>query len=163
MSKKTVTLLVGIMTSGKSTYLKTIEEKTTISFDELIMGHFETTIYNNAWMYYTLLDYNEQEELMERLPDRLVKALNDDEVQDIYIDMMNLTARNRKSWIKAVGRSATIKALYFPITLKTALERNKKRQGKFIPVEVIKSSFAKLEIPTCREGFRSVKLHGLMS
>jgi gluconate kinase len=47
--------------------------------------------------------------------------------------------------------------MYFEVSLEEALERNKNREGKFIPESILKRMYHQLEIPTRNEDFDYVE------
>lgn len=74
-----------------------------------------------------------------------------------YIDATNLTARDRRSFIRiAQARDCEIEALWFDVPLEICKARNRAR-GRVVPEEAMDEMAAKLRPPELSEGFARVE------
>lgn len=75
--------------------------------------------------------------------------------QLLVIDNTNPTVDDRKKYIDmAKNKGFKVVGYYFKSSINEALERNQKREGKKnLPAVALKSTYAKLELPTYKEGF----------
>ena len=148
-------MLCGIPTSGKSTYVE--ESRTYTIWNNVVLLSTDSFIEREARKL--SMSYNEAFESLigpanKQLEIDLTDAIRND--KNLLWDQTNLTIRNRKKKLSKVPSSYRKTAIYFPITLEEALDRNKHREGKFIPESVITSMFNQLEPPTVSEGFDNV-------
>jgi predicted kinase len=73
-----------------------------------------------------------------------------------YIDATNLTARERRSWIRmAELHGCEIEALFFDIPMEECLARNRAR-NRVVPEEAMQKLAAKLAPPRMDEGFTRI-------
>jgi predicted kinase len=73
-----------------------------------------------------------------------------------YIDATNLTARERRSWIRmAELHGCEIEALFFDIPVEECLARNRAR-NRVVPEEAMQKLAAKLAPPRMDEGFTRI-------
>jgi predicted kinase len=77
--------------------------------------------------------------------------------RDIILDQTNLTRKSRKNKISKLPNTYRKKVVYFEISLEKALERNKNREGKFIPERVLKQMYHSYEIPNNTEDFETIE------
>jgi predicted kinase len=75
------------------------------------------------------------------------------ENRNMIIDQTNLTRKTRKQKLSRIPESYHKTAVYFQLSLKEALERNKQREGKTIPESVLKTMYYSFEIPNNTENF----------
>jgi predicted kinase len=75
----------------------------------------------------------------------------------IIWDQTNLSIKTRRKKLSKLPSSYRRCAVYFEISLEEALERNKHREGKFIPESILKRMWHQFEIPTIVEGFDYVE------
>lgn len=149
-------MLAGIPTSGKSTYVKTLlsqpywERAVVLSTDNYIqmVAEKSQSTYNEVFDDYI-------SEATEFLWDQLKFAVA--EGRDIVIDQTNLTRKSRKQKTSRVPNTYRKRAVYFEISLKDALERNKHREGKFIPESILKRMYHTFEIPNNTENFDAIE------
>lgn len=149
-------LLCGIPTSGKSSYTKTLlsqpywENAVVLSTDNYIqmVAEKSQSTYNEVFD-----DYIAQ--ATEVMWDQLKFAIA--EGRDVVIDQTNLTRKSRKQKTSRVPNTYRKRAVYFEISLKEALERNKHREGKFIPESVLKRMYHTFEIPNNTENFDAIE------
>jgi len=75
--------------------------------------------------------------------------------QPLVVDNTNASKKERHKYIaKAKAYRFAVKGYYFKTNVADALARNAKRTGKEnIPVAGIITTYKKLEVPTCEEGF----------
>ena len=149
-------MLSGIPTSGKSTYVKKLKE--TEEWEQAVVLSTDNYIEREAQRLETT--YNE---IFEDTIQEAQRALQQDLINaikaglDIIFDQTNLTSKTRKRKLKIIPKSYTRECAYFVIDLEEALERNKTRDGKFIPESILKQMYSQFETPTINEGFDNVK------
>lgn len=149
-------LLCGIPTSGKSTYVKTLlsqphrENLVVLSTDNYIQNVAEEQgkTYNEVFQDHISA-------ATEFMWEGLQFAVH--EGRDIIIDQTNLTRKTRKTKTSRVPKHYQRKAVYFELSLKEALERNKHREGKFIPESILKRMYHSFEIPNNTEDFETIE------
>lgn len=145
-------LLAGIPTSGKSSYVKTLltqpywENVVVLSTDNYIqrVAEEQNKTYNDVFQ-------DTIPEATENLWKQMKEALDDG--RDVILDQTNLTRKSRKNKISRVPNNYRKSAIYFEISLEKALERNKHREGKFIPESILKRMYHSFEIPNYTENF----------
>lgn len=84
-----------------------------------------------------------------------------------YVDATNLTRHDRRHFFKLAEEFAcAVDALYFDVSLKVCLERNRRRgawrtaSNRRVPEVVIRRMARRLEPPTAEEGFRRIVVVG---
>ena len=146
-------MLCGIPTSGKSTYVS----KLLLDYPEAVV--LSTDNYIERVARETGKTYNEVfESSIKKAGDHLYRQLykSRGEGKVVIWDQTNLTSQTRKKKLKHFPLSYPKKCFYFEISLDEALERNKRREGKFIPEAVLKRMHSQFEIPTEDEGFNTI-------
>lgn len=146
-----VIFLVGIPTSGKSTFSNNpkYSEYVRVSSDDIL----QEIAKKRKQSYNTIFTANirfAQISMMKVLR----KAIEDN--KNIIWDQTNLTRKQRREKLKHIPDYYKKTAVYFIIDLKTALKRNTERPGKVIPPEVLERMIKEYELPTLEEGFSSV-------
>jgi len=149
-------MLVGIPCSGKSTYvekLKTIpywSNSVILSTDNYIekVAQEHNTTYNEIF-----------EDCISEATRQLELAfiIAKDKGKNIIWDQTNLSVKTRKKKLSKLPSFYARGVIYFEISLEEALERNKNREGKFIPESILKRMYQQLEIPTKNEDFDYVE------
>jgi predicted kinase len=76
-----------------------------------------------------------------------------EEGKRIIYDQTNLSIKTRKKKLTKVPSIYKRTAVWFQVDLEEALERNKTREGKFIPESILKRMYHQFEVPTFDEGF----------
>ena len=145
-------MLVGIPCSGKSTYvekLKTIpywSNSVILSTDNYIekVAQEHNTTYNEIFED-CISEATRQLEL------KFIMAK--DKGKNLIWDQTNLTVKTRKKKLSKLPSFYARGVIYFEISLEEALERNKNREGKFIPESILKRMYHQLEVPTLEEDF----------
>ena len=145
-------MLVGIPCSGKSTYvekLKTIpywSNSVILSTDAYIekVAQEHNTTYNEIF-----------EDCISEATRQLELAfiMAKDKGKNLIWDQTNLTVKTRKKKLSKLPSFYARGVIYFEISLEEALERNKNREGKFIPENILKRMYHQLEVPTLEEDF----------
>ena len=69
------------------------------------------------------------------------------------LQITNLSIKTRRKKLSKLSSYYSRGIVYFQITLEEALERNKHRDGKFIPESILKRMHHQFEVPTKEEGF----------
>lgn len=149
-------ILCGIPCSGKSTYvqklrtLKYWENSVVLSTDNYIEQRARelNKTYNDIFK-------ETIKEATHNLQKELDLAIVDG--KDIIWDQTNLTIKTRKNKLSRLPTQYRKCAVYFITSLDIALKRNKTREGKFIPEDVLTSMFNQFETPTITEGFDYVE------
>jgi predicted kinase len=149
-------MLCGLPTSGKSTYINKLKK---ISYwENAIVLSTDNYIENQAQR--VGMTYNEA---FEDLIDSASRQLEIDFIEakdngrDIIWDQTNLTIKSRRKKLSKLPSHYCRGVVYFEISLEEALARNKHREGKFIPEDILKRMYHQFEIPTIAEGFDYVE------
>lgn len=149
-------MLCGIPTSGKSTYVKKLksmkywENAVVLSTDDYI----EKEAKRMGLTYNQVFD-----DVIDNATRELELQLNmaKDKGKDIIWDQTNLSVKTRKKKLSKFPSYYRRGAVYFEVSLEEALERNKHREGKFIPESILKRMWHQFEIPTSNEDFDYVE------
>ena len=150
-------MLCGIPTSGKSTFVKKLftqpyfERAVVLSTDNYIQQKAEEQqkTYNEVFKTYI-------KEATTNMQKQLELAIL--EGRDLIFDQTNLTRKTRKAKTSSISADMYRKrAVYFEISLEEALERNKHREGKFIPVDILTCMYKSFEIPDYYEDFETIE------
>ena len=145
-------MLVGIPCSGKSTY---VEKLKTIPYwsNSVILS---TDNYIEKQAQRMGLTYNQIfDDVIDDATRELELQLNmaKDRGKNIIWDQTNLSVKTRKKKLSKLPSFYARGVIYFEISLEEALERNKNREGKFIPESILKRMYHQLEVPTLEEDF----------
>lgn len=145
-------MLCGIPTSGKSTYVEKLK-KLDYWKDAVVLS---TDNYIEEYAKSVGQTYNEVFD--DIIPDatrelELQFNMAKDKGKDIIWDQTNLIAKTRKKKLSKLSSHYSRGIVYFQVTLEEALERNKHREGKFIPESILKRMYHQFEVPTKEEGF----------
>lgn len=149
-------MLVGIPTSGKSTYVNQLKK----------MDYWKNAVVLSTDNYIEKqaqrcgLTYNQIfDDVIGDATRELELEFNiaKDEGKNIIWDQTNLTSKARKKKLSKVPSFYRRFAVYFEIPLEDALERNKRREGKFIPESILHRMWHQFEKPTLVEGFDYVQ------
>jgi len=130
-----VIIMSGLPCSGKSTYIKeNLKVFDVVSFDDTILSNFGDN-YNEAHKTYSELSIAEKRCIYLEI-DILFRELLL-EKKDIVIDFTNLSSELIDKWLSVVPADYRKICIRFNLPIETILERNKNRQNKFIPVDVL--------------------------
>lgn len=155
-------MLCGIPTSGKSTYVKRLkkipywENAVVLSTDNYIEEYAKRVgqTYNEVFDD-VIKDATRELELQFNMAK--------DKGKDIIWDQTNLSIKTRKKKLSKLPSYYHRGVIYFEVSLEEALERNKHREGKFIPESILKRMWHQFEVPTLSENFDYVeKVDSLM-
>ena len=143
--------LVGVPTSGKSTFSndKKYKDYVRISSDDIL----QEVAKERQQSYNTVFKANirfAQIAMMKVLR----KAIEDG--KSIIWDQTNLTRKQRREKLKHIPDTYKKTAVYFVVSLETALKRNTQRPGKVIPPEILERMIKEYELPTNEEGFDTI-------
>jgi predicted kinase len=145
-------MLCGIPTSGKSTYVQKLLKIP--YWSNAVVLSTDTYIEKEAQRLG--LTYNEIfDDVISDATRELELQFNmaKDKGKDIIWDQTNLTVKARKKKLTKIPSYYKRGIAYFQISLEEALERNKHREGKFIPESILKRMYHQFEIPTTQEDF----------
>ena len=145
-------MLCGIPTSGKSTYVQRLL-KIPYWSNAVVLS---TDNYIEKEAQRLGLTYNEIfDDVIDNATRELELQLNmaKEKGKDIIYDQTNLTKKTRKNKLRKIPSCYKRGIVYFQISLEEALERNKHREGKFIPESILKRMYHQFEIPTEQEDF----------
>ena len=151
MSTPEAIFLIGIPTSGKSTFSSNprYREYVRVSSDDIL----QEIAKERQQSYNTIFKANirfAQIAMMKVLR----KAVQEN--KNLIWDQTNLTKKQRREKLKHIPAHYKKTAVYFVIPLETALKRNTQRPGKVIPPEVLERMLNDYELPTLEEGFDKV-------
>jgi len=149
-------MLSGIPTSGKSTYVEKLK-KLSYWKDAVILS---TDNYIEQYAKSVGKTYNEVfDDVISDATRELEMELNwsKSKGRNIIWDQTNLSVKTRKKKLSKLPSYYRRGAVYFEISLEEALERNKHREGKFIPESILKRMYHQFEIPTINEDFDYVE------
>ena len=149
-------MLCGIPTSGKSTYVKKL--KSMKYWENAVV--LSTDNYIEEYAKRVGQTYNEVfDDVISDATRELELQLNmaKDKGKDIIWDQTNLSIKTRKKKLTKLPSYYRRNAVYFEVSLEDALERNKHREGKFIPESILKRMWHQFEIPTRNEDFDYVE------
>jgi predicted kinase len=143
--------LIGVPTAGKSTFSSKPEYRnyTRISSDDIL----QEIAKERQQSYNTVFKGNirfAQIAMMKVLR----KAIENN--QSLIWDQTNLSKKQRKEKLKHIPAHYKKTAVYFVISLETALKRNTQRPGKVIPPEVLERMIKEYELPVLEEGFDEI-------
>ena len=148
--------LCGIPCSGKSTYVNKLkkipywENAVVLSTD----AYIEKQAQRMGMTYNQIFD-----DVIDNATRELELAFIEakDRGENLIWDQTNLTVKTRKKKLSKLPSFYARGVIYFEISLEEALERNKNREGKFIPENILKRMYHQLEIPTKNEDFDYVE------
>lgn len=149
-------MLCGIPTSGKSTYVESLL-KIDYWINSVVLS---TDYYIDYYAKKVGKTYNEVfDNYISVATDSMNKYLQFaiENNKNIIWDQTNLSVKTRRKKLSKLPSIYKIGAVYFEISLEEALERNKHREGKFIPESILKRMYHQFEKPTISEGFNYVE------
>ena len=149
-------MLCGIPTSGKSTYVQKLK-KLDYWKDAVVLS---TDNYIEEYAKRVGQTYNEVfDDVIPDATRELELQLNmaKDKAKDIIWDQTNLSVKTRRNKLSKLPSYYKRGVVYFEVSLEEALERNKHREGKFIPESILKRMWHQFEIPTHNEYFDYVE------
>ena len=149
-------MLCGIPTSGKSTYVEKLK-KLDYWKDAVVLS---TDAYIEKEAQRMGMTYNQVfDDVIDNATRELELQLNmaKDKGKNIIWDQTNLSIKTRKKKLAKLPSFYARGVIYFEISLEEALERNKHREGKFIPESILKRMWHQFEIPTRNEDFDYVE------
>jgi len=151
MKKQTMTLLVGLPCSGKSTWSKiNATTETIISFDNYLVQEIDPN-YNRAWDKYQALNESKKTEIFLKINASFEKAIALNE--NIIVDFTSLTVMDRKKWLDMTPSSYEKRAIIFNTSFDIILVRNNKRKNKTIPKIVLEDMKKRYQKPSLEERF----------
>jgi predicted kinase len=149
-------MLCGIPTSGKSTYVEKLK-KLDYWKDAVVLS---TDNYIEKQAQRCGLTYNQIfDDVIDNATRELELEFNmaKDKGKNIIWDQTNLSVKTRRKKLLKLPSYYRRSVVYFEVSLEEALERNKHREGKFIPESILKRMWHQFEIPTRNEDFDYVE------
>jgi tRNA uridine 5-carbamoylmethylation protein Kti12 len=152
MSTPEAIFLVGVPTSGKSTYANKLkklpywENAIVLSTDNYI----ERVAQERGLTYNEVFKGNIRFAQISMMKS-LCKAI--EENKSLIWDQTNIIRKQRREKLKKIPTHYKKTVVYFVVNLETALKRNTQRPGKVIPPEVLERMIKEYELPTLEEGF----------
>lgn len=150
-------MLVGIPTSGKSTYVEKLKkldywkDAVVLSTDSYIEKEAKRMGLTYNQVFDDVID-NATRELELQL------TMAKDKGKNLIYDQTNLTIKSRRKKLSKLPSFYRRGVVYFEVSLEEALKRNKTREGKFIPESILKRMYHQFEVPTISEGFDYVEV-----
>lgn len=140
----TITLLVGLPASGKSTYARNTTT-TIVSSDAL-----------RVELYGDENDQCHNREVFQVLHARVQMALAHGE--DVVVDATNLTMKSRRPLLDIARRyHAAAKTIIMATPFRTVIEWNERRE-RHVPLEALYACRARFQMPCESEGFQSIEI-----
>jgi predicted kinase len=141
--KGVVVLAIGLPGSGKTTWFKrrgvtplSSDLLRSILFDDITEQRYQGLVFST---------------LRSLLRARLIARMPWN-----YVDASNLSAHERRQWIKmAKGFGYEVHAVFFDVPVEVCLERNRKRERQ-VKEDVVQRMAAKLKAPSFEEGFAKI-------
>jgi predicted kinase len=141
--KGVVVLAIGLPGSGKTTWFKrrgvtplSSDLLRSILFDDITEQRYQGLVFST---------------LRSLLRARLIARMPWN-----YVDASNLSAHERRQWIKmAKGFGYEVHAVFFDVPVEVCLERNRKRERQ-VKEDVVQRMAAKLRAPSFEEGFAKI-------
>lgn len=149
-STHTVTLLVGLPCSGKSTYANSYP--TVLSRDNLLTYTYPDMTYNEAYTY--VHSDSARLQIFNKAFDKLITQ-RAREQRDLVIDMTNLSLKSRRSMMQRFPH-AQFKCVVFLPPFTQIIARNTTRPGKSIPFDTLISMSKSFVMPVKQEGFTDI-------
>jgi predicted kinase len=150
-------MLVGIPTSGKSTYVEKLKkldywkDAVVLSTDSYIEKEAKRMGLTYNQVFDDVID-NATRELELQL------IMAKDKGKNLIYDQTNLTIKSRRKKLSKLPSFYRRGVVYFEVSLEEALKRNENREGKFIPESILKRMYHQFEVPTISEGFDYVEV-----
>lgn len=152
--KNKLFILIGTPTSGKSSYIKTLNLDNTYiaSTDNIITSLHPNKSYNEAFE----IESPNFKKLDKLMMDNIKLSISEN--KDIIVDRTNMKKSSRAEYLRLCKDYEKI-AIVFLIDENTFLKRNEERfikEGKKIPLNVWRSMYNNYEEPTKEEGFDQI-------
>ena len=148
-------MLCGIPTSGKSTYVEKLKEHYLTDYVVLSTDNYIEEQAKRLGMTYNQIFDDTISDATRELELQLDMAKS--KGKNIIWDQTNLTIKARRNKLRKFPSFYKRIAVYFEVSLEDALERNKHREGKFIPESILKRMHHQFVVPTLYEHFDSIE------
>lgn len=150
-------VLCGPPGSGKSTWIKRNESRfgkhIVVSRDEI---RFKMVAPNEEY-------FSREGEVFAEFIKEIKEGINSD-LDTVIVDATHINEASRGKLLRSIGMDLrkvdTVSAVYIKVSLKTAIERNKKRIGtrSFVPETAIHNMYSNFTIPSHEEGFDTITI-----
>ena len=153
--EKTLTLMVGLPASGKSTLTYALTQNRfdtfVVSRDNILMTNTQGDTYDEKWK-------NADQKQIDHLLQESIKRSKEHGYNNVYVDMTNLSRKSRRKILnqyssKIYTKKAIVKLNY----LETLKERLLGRESKTIPSHVLDNMMKSFYLPLYDEGFDEIE------
>ena len=159
-------ILIGLPNSGKSTIAReSFKELSVVSRDDILMEYgrekFGDLTYSEIFCELTSQDHKKIDELFHQKIKDLQK-----EKKNFVIDATHLTKASRKRRLKYINDDYNVHYLNVVCGFDTILKRNRqraKKEGKYIPEDVLRNMFQRYEPPSEKEDPRIKSVHFIIT
>lgn len=150
---KTVTVMVGLPASGKSTYIdqNAPEGSFIVSRDRIVEDLGDGITYSEKW------DSANQKEVDEILQEVFKQAKKENEV---FVDMTHLSTKSRRRTLSHFGKEWKKKCVAILPSLQQLVNNSEERKnttGKFVSDSVVLEMMSRFSSPTYGEGFDEIE------
>lgn len=149
MGRPTMTMLVGLPASGKSTYAKQLAEKT----NAIVFGSDAL----REEMFGDVNDQSHNGELFNELHRRIKKCLKSG--NNAIYDATNISSKRRAAFLSELKHIDCKKSCVIIATPYEQCLKNNKNRDKRVPEWVIERMYKKWQTPFWFEGWKSIKIH----
>ena len=152
--EKTLTMMVGLPASGKSTLTHALTcnrfDTFTVSRDNILMSNSQGSTYDEKWK-------NADQKEIDRLLQLSIKQSKEHGYNNVYVDMTNLSRKSRRKILnqyssKSYSKKAIVKLTY----METLNKRLHGRESKTIPPHVLDNMIKSFYLPLYDEGFDEI-------
>lgn len=152
--EKTLTMMVGLPASGKSTLTHALTcnrfDTFVVSRDNILMSNSQGDTYDEKWK-------NADQKEIDRLLQLSIKQSKDHGYDNVYVDMTNLSRKSRRKVLNQYSsKTYTKKAIVKLTYMETLIERLHSREGKTIPPHVLDNMIKSFYLPLYDEGFDEI-------
>lgn len=148
----TVTFLVGLPCSRKSTYAKNLTSGAILSRDDLLTYTYPDMTYNEAYEY--VRSDSARLQIFNKAFDKLITQRSREQ-KDLVVDMTNLSLKSRRSLMQRFPH-AQFKCVVFLPPFSSVIRCNQTRPGKSISTDILINMSKSFVMPVKQEGFTDI-------